>query len=193
MTKQNREKKFNALFVALFAVFAVALYFAIFTTNWGDTQDRGIPGAIKIQGKVQAPDFSLPDLSGALAKLSDFRGKVVLLHFWAPWCVPCRVEIPELVEIQRRYRNADFQLLAVSIDEGGRDAVNTFYQGIGVSLPTLIDRDGKVSRQYGLTGVPESMLLDKKGLVAKTYIGPRKWTSPEITSQIDRLLQEPVD
>lgn len=135
-----------------------------------------------------APDFTLNDLSGQPAQLSSLKGKVVLLNFWATWCPPCREEIPSMVKLNQAMQGKPFQMLAVSIDEGGKDAVEKFYKQAGVSLPTLLDTDGKVSRLYGTTGVPETFVIDSKGVILKKIIGPLDWSSKEVLTALEEIM-----
>ncbi len=136
----------------------------------------------------QAPDFTLLDLSGRPVQLSSLRGKVVLLNFWATWCPPCREEIPSLVQLNKAMQGKPFQMLAVSVDEGGKDAVQAFFAKKGVTLPALLDGDGKVSRVYGTTGVPETFVIDAKGVIMKKVMGPLDWSSVEVVSYLQELI-----
>ena len=132
-----------------------------------------------------APDFTLKDLSGKPVQLSSLRGKVVLVNFWATWCPPCRQEIPSIMRLNQLMQGKPFQLLAVSIDEGGADAVSSFFRQSGASLPALLDTDGAVSRRYGTTGVPETFIIDGKGVILKKVVGSLDWSSPEVISFLD--------
>ena len=135
-----------------------------------------------------APDFTLNDLSGRPVQLSSLRGKVVLLNFWATWCPPCREEVPSMVVLNQAMQGKAFQMLAVSVDEGGKDAVESFFRKGGVALPTLLDADGKVSRLYGTTGVPETFILDGKGVIVKKVMGPMDWSSSEVIAALNGMI-----
>lgn len=135
-----------------------------------------------------APDFTLNDLSGRPVQLSSLKGKVVLLNFWATWCPPCRQEIPSMVGLNRAMQGKPFQMLAVSIDEGGKEAVEAFFRKSGQTLPALLDTDGKVARMYGTTGVPETFILDAKGVILKKVMGPMDWSSREVMSALDEMI-----
>ena len=134
-----------------------------------------------------APDFTLQDLSGRPVQLSTLKGKVVLVNFWATWCPPCREEVPSLVRMNRAMQGKPFQLLAVSIDEGGKDAVAGFFRKSGAALPALLDTDGTVSRRYGTTGVPETFVIDTKGVIMKKVVGGMDWSSPEVLAALEDL------
>ena len=139
-----------------------------------------------VEGKL-APDFTLKDLSGRPVQLSSLKGKVVLVNFWATWCPPCREEVPSLVKMNQAMQGKPFQLLAVSIDEGGRDAVTTFFKKSGSELPALLDTDGAVSRRYGTTGVPETFVINPKGVIMKKVVGGLDWSSPEVLAALEDL------
>lgn len=135
-----------------------------------------------------APDFTLKDLSRRDVRLSDFRGKVVLLNFWATWCPPCREEIPSMMKLNQAMAGKPFQMLAVSLDEGGRDAVDTYFKKSGTMLPALLDTDNATSKRYGTTGVPETFVLDKKGVILKKIVGGMDWSDPEVISYFNEII-----
>jgi thiol-disulfide isomerase/thioredoxin len=136
---------------------------------------------------ASAPDFNLESISGNKVRMSEMRGKVVLLNFWASWCSPCREEIPSLISLNAALTGKNFQLLAVAIDEGGRDAVMQFFSRTRVSLPTLFDPGGLAGRRYGIRGVPETFVIDKHGIIRKKVVGPIDWTDPEMIGYINKL------
>jgi peroxiredoxin len=139
-----------------------------------------------VEGKA-APDFTLKDLSGRDVQLSSLKGKVVLVNFWATWCPPCREEVPSMVRLNQAMQGKPFQMLAVSIDEGGKPAIESFFQKTGVTLPALLDSDGKVAKRYGTTGVPETFVIDTKGVILKKVIGAMDWSAPEVLSALDEI------
>jgi peroxiredoxin len=134
-----------------------------------------------------APDFKLTSLSGPDVRLSDLRGKVVLVNFWASWCPPCREEIPSLVTLNTVMSGKNFRMLAVSQDVGGREAVAGFFKKLGISLPTLFDPDASVGKKYGITGVPETFIVDGNGIIRKKVVGPTDWSSPGMIRFISDL------
>ncbi len=139
-----------------------------------------------------APEFTLPRLDGGQEGLSDNRGKVVLVNIWASWCKPCVEEIPSLEALYRMEKDKGFEILAVSIDKGAPDAVRDFVREHRVSFPVLLDPSGSVGRLYGITGVPESFLVGKKGMIIEKVIGPRAWNRAESVRMIERLLGREV-
>ncbi len=143
---------------------------------------EGVEGAV-------APDFSLKDLDGHELKLSSLRGKVVLLNFWATWCPPCREEVPSLVALNKQMSGEkSFQMVTVSIDEGGKQAVEDFFKASGVTLPVLLDTDRSISRLYGTTGVPETFVIDRKGVIVKKVVGGMNWRDPVVLKFFNDLI-----
>ncbi len=138
-----------------------------------------------------APGFSLEDIDGKKFSLKDYRGKVVLLNFWATWCPPCRREMPSMERLHQKFKNRDFVVLALNQMEDG-DQVFTFVGDLGVDLtfPILFDKDSSVSRAYGVMGLPTTYLIDKKGNVRFRAIGGREFDHPEVEKQILQLMQE---
>jgi len=116
-----------------------------------------------------APDFALNDSQGAPIKLSDYKGRVVLLNFWATWCHGCVLEIPWFIEFQERYKDSGLSVIGVSIDEGWKP-VKAFVEEKKVNYPIVIDTEG-VRRLYELNAMPMTLLIDRSGEIAASYIG----------------------
>lgn len=127
-------------------------------------------GYVKPENRKLAPDLVLSDASGNPVKLSNFRGKVVLLNFWATWCAPCRLEIPWFVEYQKTYRDQNFAILGVSLDEDGWNAVRPYVQARNVNYTVAIGNDD-VARLYGADSLPTTLIIDRYGRVAATHVG----------------------
>jgi cytochrome c biogenesis protein CcmG, thiol:disulfide interchange protein DsbE len=136
-----------------------------------------------------AQDITLKSINGTEVKLSDLKGKVVMLNFWATWCPPCKEEIPSMMSLNKQMEGKPFQMLAVSIDEGGKADVEAFYKKTGFMLPTYIDQDRKAAAVYGVTGVPETYIIDTKGVIVKKVIGPLKWDGAEVLSFLNGLMK----
>lgn len=135
-----------------------------------------------------APDFVLPDLQGQAVRLSNFRGKVVILNVWTTWCPPCREEMPSIERLYQHIgRDGRFVLLAVSEDEGGRKVVAPFVKELGLTFPVLLDPHQQVAMRYGVTGFPETFVIDRSGRVRVHEIGPRRWDDPKIEARLRRL------
>jgi peroxiredoxin len=138
-----------------------------------------------------APDFTFPDLDGRKISLSDLRGKVVLVNIWATWCPPCRDEMPSMQKLYDRFKGEHFEILAVSIDADGREAVAPFMRKMNLTFPALLDPKEKIRGLYRITGVPESFIIDRNGILVQRVIGPLDWATPKVFSFFENLLQKP--
>ncbi len=136
----------------------------------------------------QAPDFTLPNLAGEQLRLADLRGKVVLVHFWGSFCPPCRQELPSLATLNQVMAGKPLQLLAIAVDPGGKEEVEAFLKKTGVTLPALLDPQGSVARRYGTTGVPETFIIDQKGVIVKKIVGAVEWNDPSAIGYLNDLI-----
>ncbi len=139
--------------------------------------------------RIPAPDFVLKSASGENLRLSEYRGQVVLLNFWATWCGPCRQEMPPLNTLHERYQRLGFVVLGVSIDDDPAVAVRMADQ-LGVSYPVLFDADKEISRRYEVVGMPSTYLIDRDGNVRHVHIGFRDSYIQQYETEVRRLLQE---
>ena len=137
-----------------------------------------------------APDFLLPDVSGQAVRLSQLKGKVVLLNVWATWCGPCRQEMPTLETLAHTLSGEDFVLLAASQDVDGAAAVKPYLQEGGYTFPVLLDTHGEVGKKYGVTGYPETFVIDRQGQVVYHHIGYNNWAQPQVEEALRRLIQQ---
>jgi thiol-disulfide isomerase/thioredoxin len=167
-------------------LFIACLFLSLTACSKADTPNKG---AVATE-KSPAPDVSVISLAnGSTLKLSDLKGKVVLLNFWATWCPPCREEIPSMMKLNSFMAGKPFQMVAVSIDEGGKPAIQSFFKESGFSLPTYLDESGASAKSYGITGVPESFIIDKQGIIVKKIIGGFAWDSPETVLFLEGLMK----
>lgn len=139
-----------------------------------------------------APDFALPDLQGRVHRLSDYRGKVVFLNLWATWCPPCRMEMPSIERLYRRFAPEGLVVLAVSVDESGAKAVAPFVRELGITFPVLLDPEGRLGSRLGITGYPETFVIDRGGNVVRHFIGPAEWDEPPMAAYFAGLLAAPT-
>jgi peroxiredoxin len=147
------------------------------------------PATGPIQPGSRAPEFRALDIAtGDSVSLSDYRGKVTLVNIWATWCGPCRAEMPSMQRAYAQLKDRGFEIAAVSIDEGSVEDVKAFQREFGLTFDILHDRSGRVQQVYQTTGVPESFLLDRKGVIVKRLIGDHNWASEANIAQIERLL-----
>jgi len=137
-----------------------------------------------------APSFSLQDLGGTQISLSDFKGKVVLLNFWATWCSPCRREIPSLERLYQLRKDKGFEILAVSVDRTSLSKVASFVANYQISFPVLVNLQGDVGQRYWTRAIPTSFLLDKKGVIRWKVQGAIKWDDAYVLTKVDQLLSE---
>jgi peroxiredoxin len=138
-----------------------------------------------------APEFRAKDLAtGRQVTLADYRGKVVLLNLWATWCEPCRVEMPSMERLYRRMGGPDFRVVAVSIDEEGDSVVTAFARELGLTFDILHDQTAAMKQIYQATGVPESWVISRDGVIIKKVIGASEWDGPVNETLIRRLIDD---
>jgi cytochrome c biogenesis protein CcmG, thiol:disulfide interchange protein DsbE len=133
----------------------------------------------------QAPDFTVQD-SQTKITLSQFRGQIVVLNFWATWCAPCVEEVPSLVEMQRHMKSKGVTVIAVSVDVD-EDAYKSFIKDHNVNLLTVRDPSQKTNQLYGTFKFPETYVIDRQGIMRRKFIGAVDWTDPDITEFLTRL------
>jgi peroxiredoxin len=134
-----------------------------------------------------APDFELNDSKGRLWRLADLRGKVVYINFWATWCTTCKAEMPYKESLYEKMQDRPFQMLGMLFKDDPANLIS-YYKTQKVSPPTLIDPGNEIARQFGLTGVPETFIIDKEGIIRERLVGPREWDSPEIIAMLEEWL-----
>jgi len=138
----------------------------------------------------EAPAFSIENLLGGNTSLADYKGKVVLLNFWATWCMPCRAEMPGMETIWQKYKEQGLVIAAVSVDEGSRGRIKTFSRLLDLSFPILLDPESEVSDLYEVSNMPTSFLIDRNGKVISRIVGTEEWTSPEAIELVEKLLSQ---
>ena len=136
-----------------------------------------------------APNFQLRDLNGRMVALSDLRGKVVLLNFWATWCGPCRVEMPAMEQLYQTFPRKDFEILAVSTDAQGVAITRPFQQENHLTFPILHDSDFRVGLTYGARSLPMTFMVDRQGVIRHQVFGARDWGAPEAQQLVQMLMK----
>jgi len=138
----------------------------------------------------RAPDYRAVRLgtSDSVSLRQESGGRVTLINIWATWCIPCRAEMPAIEKLWRELGPKGLRILAISIDDGNPADVQSFVKELGISFEILQDRSGDIQRVYQTTGVPESFLLDKNGVIVKKVIGEHPWGSPSNQRIIADLL-----
>ncbi len=150
------------------------LYFAFFSHTY-----KPPPG---LSPGKEPPDFNLKTIDGRTISLSDLRGKVVLINFWATWCPPCKEEIPLFIDVYKKYKDKGFEILAISTDTSA-ETVKKFANEYKIPFPVLVD-DGKVSNLYSIQGLPTSLLIGRDGKIVKVKLGKYR----EIERDIKEIL-----
>lgn len=147
-----------------------------------------VSSMVSAEERIAAPGFTLQNLIADDVSLSDYRGKLVLLNFWATWCMPCRQEMPGMERLWQRYRDKGFAVLAVSTDEGASSRVKSFVKRLQLSFPVVLDPESTVSDRYQVSGLPVSYLIDQEGRIAAKVTGSADWMSEKSIARIEALL-----
>ncbi len=172
-----------------FALLGVALVVLLAWFN-RDRLQPVVPGSV-------APEFAVPDLDGDIVRLSDHSGDVVMVSIWATWCAPCRYEMPSMERLYREHSDEGFEILAVSIDAQpgafdlfGRPGgdIQAFADSLGLTFPLLHNPGGDIQQVYQTTGVPETFLVGRDGIIYKKVAGGTEWDAPDHQELIRRLL-----
>ena len=158
---ERRGVKAGALILLIVGVAAVVLLLQGKDSFFGPARQT------RLQPGFPAPGFSLAGLDGRVISLKDYRGKVVFLNIWATWCPTCREEMPSMEKLYRELKGEPFEILAVSVDKEGGKRVAAFKEAQNLSFPMLLDPEGTIGRPYGVTGVPESYIINKEGIIEK--------------------------
>jgi peroxiredoxin len=161
--------------------FALHLFYNGYVATAGSQQqelDRlfGNIGILKIPHATRPIEIQLNDLYGNTVRMSDYRGKVVFLNFWATWCAACVVEMPAMEKLHRRLKDEDFVMVAINMQESDAQ-VKAFFEKLKLSFTSLLDSNGEVAAGFAVNALPTTFVLDKEGRIVGTAIGPREWDS----------------
>jgi len=174
--------------ILVIAVTAFLMLWLVITVRTSRTSDRS-PSAASNRDNSQAniaPPFELKTLDGRTLKLSDFRGRVVVLNFWATWCAPCRVETPWLVESYRQYQQRGLEIVGISMDDGGTHPVEKFVQEMNVNYPVLMGSNSVSDSYGGLRFLPQTFFIDRDGRIERHTMGLT--SRSDLEDDIKRLL-----
>lgn len=168
----------------IFSFYIVILLTLLFVNACDNDKQGQTSGLV---GKP-APDFTLNNMQGQPVSLSDYRGKVVIVNFWATWCPPCREEMPSMEKLYREQRAAGLELLAINTEENGKRVVSKFLQRTPYSFPILLDSDSEAMNGYRVYRLPESFIVDRNGVVVERVVGARNWLEGPLFKLINSLL-----
>jgi peroxiredoxin len=157
------------------------LFLLLFITACGE-------GPIATVGNP-APDFDTIDLQGKVWSLSKLKGQVVFLNFWATWCPPCREEMPSMQRLYAKLPKDKFEMIAL-YNKDEPEAVKKFVTKLNITFPILSDKHNFAGTKYGLTGLPETFIIDKQGVIREKFIGAVEWDSPKIVDMLMKYINE---
>ena len=189
----SRERRTRRRLVILSLVPIIAIAALLI---WGTARSGGRPGGLFINssgGEVDvdsslAPDFSVTTFDGETITLSDLRGQVVMVDFWASWCPPCRVESPDLVSAYRSFQDRGVEFIGIDVWDR-ESAGRSFVADEGLPYPNALDTNGFITIDYGVTGIPEKFFIDAEGRVVRKYVGPIR--ADELARILNDMLPEP--
>ena len=150
---------------------------------------QAVPKLQELKERMDAPDFTLLNPDGRKVSLKDFRGKVVLLNFWATWCESCRDEMPSMQRLYLEFKGKGFEIVGVNVKDKRPDAL-AFAKKLQITYPIVLDPGGEVGLLYGSFGMPLSYLIDRKGVVLARLWGPADWYSPGARNLIKTLVEQ---
>jgi thiol-disulfide isomerase/thioredoxin len=156
-------------------------YLALFIAGCGESPVASV-------GKP-APNFDTIDMKGNVWSLSKLKGQVVFVNFWATWCAPCREEMPSMQRLYTKLPKDKFTMIAL-YNKDKPAVVKNFVTKLGITLPILDDQQNIIGQKYGLTGLPETFIVDKQGIIREKFIGPAEWDSPEYVDLLTKYINE---
>jgi peroxiredoxin len=146
-------------------------------------------GVTKVPNLAPPVDFNLLDINGNKIVLSGLKGKIVFLNFWATWCSPCREEMPSMQKLYARFKDKDFAMVAVSLNEPA-SAVKKFFKDYNLTFTALLDSDGELMSPYGIRGIPNTFIIDRDGTIIGKAFGPRKWDDQKAIALFEHLINK---
>ena len=174
--------------IVLLAVVLIFIAGGLYLSFTGSSRVSQEPAGSTAEVGKQAPDFTLSAFDGTSYTLSELRGKVVLVNFWATWCPPCRAEMPSMEKLNRLMEGENFVILAINVEQNGRQAVGRFLESSPHSFPVLLDEQAVVQKRYGVYKFPETFVVRKDGIIDDKLIGAFDWASPDTVTYFRELL-----
>jgi thiol-disulfide isomerase/thioredoxin len=178
---------------AILAVLSAAVYIWLFRADTEPTTPMGsLANYVEAKELKTVPAVRFMDASGRVMTLEDFRGRVVVLNLWATWCTPCVAEMPMLDRLQQQLGEEDAIVVALSIDRGGQEAVQEFYQRTGVThLKVFVDPTMRAQSDLGLLGLPTTLIIDREGRERGRLVGPAEWDDAAAVDLVRRAMAAP--
>ena len=180
---KEKVKRFNPSLVILGIL---GLGFIIFVLIAPQGKQTG--GPLPVGGPV--PNFELKDLNGKTWSMASLRGSVVVINFWATWCSPCRLEMPSIDRLFRDTAEKENFVILTILYQDSPDNARAYFKKNGFEMPVLLDLGDSVAAEFGLVGLPETFMVDKKGILQKHHIGPVDFDSPDIRQFLDSLINK---
>jgi len=143
-------------------------------------------GVVKVPDMLVPVEITLKDADGKDVRLSDLRGKIVFLNFWATWCPTCRIEMPSMEKLHQKFKDKDFALVSINLQESASQ-VKAFFKEYQLTFVALLDSDGEVGIRFGINAIPTTFILDKKGQIIAKAVGPREWDSKKSIALFEHL------
>jgi len=186
----------NSLIFAALLFTGFSIFYLIDVESLAKTDSReldqlfGDMGVVKISQALPV-EIKLMDLNGRPVSLSDFRGKIVFLNFWTTWCFDCRIEMPHMQKLHQKYKNKDFAMVAVNLQEPVSQ-VEQIFKDYKLTFTALLDSEGEVGAHFRITAIPTTFILDRQGIIIGKVMGPRKWDDKKAFALFEHLTNDTV-
>jgi len=186
----------NSLIFAALLFTGFSIFYPIDVESLAKTDSReldqlfGDMGVVRISQALPV-EIKLMDLNGRPVSLSDFRGKIVFLNFWTTWCFDCRIEMPHMQKLHQKYKNKDFAMVAVNLQEPVSQ-VEQFFKDYKLTFTALLDSDGEVGAHFRIAAIPTTFILDRQGIIIGKVMGPRKWDDKKSFALFEHLTNSSV-
>jgi thiol-disulfide isomerase/thioredoxin len=149
-------------------------------------------GVVQMEPVAVPVEVTLPDLNGRQVSLSDFKGKILFVNFWATWCPPCREEMPSMQKLHARLKDKDFLIVAIDLQESA-EPVKKFLNEYELTFMTLLDSKGETGPLFGINSIPTTLIMDKNGMIIGVAMGPRDWASKKSIALFEHLIAQEVE
>jgi len=186
----TRDRITNMKRIFFFLLFSsTAFFFLVANSALAHQESFKAMGVAPPRNEMPAPDFTLQTSNGNSVSLSDFKGKAVLLNFWATWCVPCKKELPSMQKLYDAVKLDGVEVVAISIDRDKKDRIHQYIKNYNLTFPVLLDPGQKVRKDYFIMGLPTSYLIGADGKLKGFISGAREWNSAASKKMFSTLVQ----